>query len=114
MFESLSDRLDGALKVLKGDNKLTEINIAQSIREIRRALVAADVNYKTAKEFTDNVKEKALGSANVLSSVKPGELMVKIVQDELTQLMGGQHEGININIHFNFPCAEGKCLQFHD
>ena len=96
MFESLSDRLDGALKVLKGDNKLTEINIAQSIREIRRALVAADVNYKTAKEFTDNVKEKALGSANVLSSVKPGELMVKIVQDELTQLMGGQHEGINI------------------
>ena len=96
MFESLSDRLEGAFKVLKGDSKLTEINIAQSVKEIRRALVAADVNYKIAKEFTDNVKDKALGTENVLKAVKPGELMVKIVMDELTSLMGGQAAGINI------------------
>lgn len=97
MFESLSDRLDGAFKVLKGDNKLTEINIAESIKEIRRALVAADVNYKIAKTFTEKVKEKALGTQNVLQSVKPGELMVKIVKDELTELMGGEVEGIDLN-----------------
>ncbi len=96
MFESLSDRLDGAFKLLTGENKLTEINIAQSIKEIRRALVAADVNYKIAKEFTDKVKEQALGQQNVLKSVKPGELMVKIVMDELVQLMGGQAAGINL------------------
>ena len=96
MFESLSDRLEGAFKVLKGDSKLTEINIAQSIKEIRRALVAADVNYKIAKEFTDKVKDKAMGTENVLKAVKPGELMVKIVMDELTELMGGQAAGINI------------------
>ncbi|MCB0618372.1 MAG: signal recognition particle protein [Saprospiraceae bacterium] len=96
MFESLSDRLEGAFKTLKGEHKLTELNIAQSVKEIRRALVAADVNYKIAKEFTDNVKDKALGTDNVLKSVKPGELMVKIVQDELTELMGGTSVGINI------------------
>ena len=96
MFESLSDRLEGALKSIKGEAKLTEINIAQSIKEIRRALVAADVNYKIAKEFTDNVKDKALGTDNVLKAVKPGELMVKIVMDELIQLMGGQSAGINV------------------
>jgi len=96
MFESLSDRLEGAFQVLQGNNKLTDINIAQSVREIRRALVAADVNYKIAKEFTDKVKDEALGTQNVLNAVKPGQLMVKIVQDELTKLMGGQHEGINI------------------
>jgi signal recognition particle subunit SRP54 len=96
MFESLSDRLDNALKVLRGDSKLTELNIAESIKEIRRALVAADVNYKIAKEFTDKVKDKALGSENVLKSVRPGELMVKIVNDELIELMGGQSAGINI------------------
>lgn len=90
MFESLSDRLEGAFKTLKGESKLTELNIAQSIKEIRRALVAADVNYKIAKEFTDKVKEKALGQQNLLKSVKPGELMVKIVQDELIELMGGE------------------------
>jgi signal recognition particle subunit SRP54 len=95
MFESLSDRLEGAFKVLQGNNKLTDINIAQSIREIRRALVAADVNYKIAKEFTDTIKDEALGTQNVLNAVKPGQLMVKIVQDELTKLMGGQQEGIN-------------------
>jgi signal recognition particle subunit SRP54 len=97
MFNSLSDRLDSAFKVLSGTNKLTEINVAQSIKEIRRALVDADVNYKIAKEFTDKVKDKALGTENVLKSVAPGQLMVKIVQDELTELMGGQAEGINLN-----------------
>ena len=96
MFESLSDRLEGALRTLKGENKLTELNIAESVKEIRRALVAADVNYKIAKEFTDKVKDKALGSENVLSSVRPGELMVKIVSDELIDLMGGQSAGINL------------------
>lgn len=96
MFESLNDRLESAFKNLAGEGKLTEINIAQSIKEIRRALVAADVNYKIAKEFTDKVKDKALGTENVLNAVKPGELMVKIVQDELTDLMGGQQVGINI------------------
>ena len=96
MFESIQERLDGAFKVLKGQNKLTELNVAQSIKEIRRALVEADVNYKIAKEFTDNVKDKAMGSDNVLKSVKPGELMVKIVMDEMVQLMGGQSIGINL------------------
>jgi signal recognition particle subunit SRP54 len=96
MFESLSEKLDFAFKSLKGEGKITELNIANSIKEVRRALVAADVNYKIAKEFTDKVKDKALGTENVLSSVKPGELMIKIVQDEMTLLMGGQSEGINI------------------
>ncbi len=96
MFDNLSERLEGAFKTLRGENRLTEINIAQSIKEIRRALVDADVNYKIAKEFTDKVKDKALGSENVLKSVKPGELMIKIVQDELIELMGGEHEEINI------------------
>lgn len=96
MFESLQERLDGAFKTLTGDGKITELNVATSIKEIRRALVAADVNYKIAKEFTDSVKEKALGSQNVLKSVKPGELMVKIVNDELVELMGGQSVGINV------------------
>ena len=95
MFDSLSTRLEGAFKSLTGDAKLTEINVATSLKEIRRALVAADVNYKIAKEFTENVKQKALGTQNVLQAVKPGQLMVKIVQDELTELMGGQVAGIN-------------------
>jgi signal recognition particle subunit SRP54 len=95
MFESLSEKLEGAFKSLKGDGKLTEINIATSIKEIRRALVDADVNYSIAKEFTDKVKEKAMGTENVLQSVKPGELMVKIVMDEMVSLMGGQAAGIN-------------------
>lgn len=96
MFDTLSEKLEGAFKSLSGDAKLTEINIAQSVKEIRRALVAADVNYKIAKEFTDTVKDRALGQDNVLSAVKPGQLMVKIVQDEMVELMGGQAEGINI------------------
>jgi len=96
MFQSLTDSLDNAFKTLKGDTKLTELNIAEAIKEIRRSLVAADVNYKIAKEFTDKIKDKALGTKNVLSSVKPGELMIKIVQDEMIDLMGGQAAGINI------------------
>jgi signal recognition particle subunit SRP54 len=96
MFNNLTDKLEFALKGLKGEARLTEINIAESVKEIRRALVAADVNYKIAKEFTDRIKEKALGTENVLKAVKPGELMVKIVQDELIELMGGQAAGINI------------------
>ncbi len=96
MFDNLSDRLEGAFKSLTGDNKITEINVATSLKEIRRALVAADVNYKIAKEFTDKVKAKALGTENVLKAVKPGQLMVKIVQDELTDLMGGQSVGVNV------------------
>ncbi len=96
MFDNLSERLEGAFKSFRGEHKLTELNIAQSIKEIRRALVAADVNYKIAKEFTDNVKDKALGTENILSSVKPGQLMVKIVQDELTALMGGEAAEFNL------------------
>lgn len=97
MFESLSDRLESALKTLRGDTKLTELNIAESIKEVRRALVGADVNYKIAKDFTDKIKDKALGSENILKSVSPGQLMVKIVQDELIELMGGQAAGLNLN-----------------
>jgi signal recognition particle subunit SRP54 len=96
MFDTLSDKLESAFKNLKGDGKLTELNIAQSIKEVRRALVAADVNYKIAKEFTDKVKDEALGTRNVLGAVKPGELMVKIVLDEMIELMGGQAAGINV------------------
>jgi len=96
MFDSLSSKMDSAFKVLKGHNKITEINIAESIKEIRRALVGADVNYKIAKEFTDKVKNKAIGTENVLKSVNPGQLMTKIVMDELVELMGGQAAGINI------------------
>ncbi len=95
MFENLSDRLEGAFKSLKGQGKISEINIATTVKEIRRALVEADVNYKIAKEFTDTVKDKALGQ-EVLTSVSPGQLMVKIVQDELTALMGGAQVDINI------------------
>jgi len=96
MFESLSERLEGAFKVLSGNNKITELNVAESIKEVRRALVGADVNYKIAKEFTDRVKDKAMGTENVLKNVNPGQLMVKIVMDELTELMGGQSVGINV------------------
>ncbi len=97
MFTSLSDRLDSAFKVLSGNNKLTELNIATAIKDIRRALVEADVNYKIAKEFTDRIKDRALGTENVLKNVNPGQLMVKIVNDELTELMGGQISGINLS-----------------
>ena len=95
MFQNLSERLEGAFKTLKGQGQISDINIAATVKEIRRALVDADVNYKIAKEFTDNVKEKALGS-NVLTAVSPGQQMVKIVQDELTELMGSEASEIDI------------------
>jgi signal recognition particle subunit SRP54 len=96
MFDNLSDKLDKALHVLKGHGQITEINVAETTKEIRRALLDADVNFKIAKEFTNRVKEKALGQ-NVLTTLQPGQLMVKIVKDELTQLMGGESEGINLS-----------------
>ncbi|TAN15207.1 MAG: signal recognition particle protein [Chitinophagaceae bacterium] len=95
MFDSLSDRLDSAFKQLRGHAKITELNIATTVKEIRRALVDADVNYKIAKEFTDTIREKALGE-RVLTSVSPGQLMVKIVKDELVQLMGGTESGLDL------------------
>ena len=95
MFENLSDKLDRAFKVLKGQGQITEINVAETLKEVRKALLDADVNFKVAKTFTDNVKEKALG-ANVLTSLQPSQLMVKIVHDELTQLMGGKEVEVNL------------------
>lgn len=95
MFENLSDRLERSFKILKGQGKITEINVAETLKEVRRALLDADVNYKTAKEFTETVKQKALGQ-DVLNAVKPEQLMVKIVHDELALLMGGTAEDINI------------------
>lgn len=95
MFDNLSERLERSFKILKGQGTITEINVAETLKEVRRALLDADVNYKIAKSFTDSVKEKALG-AKILTSVKPGQMMVKIVHDELAVLMGGQNEEINI------------------
>lgn len=89
MFENLSDRLERSFKILKGEGKITEINVAETLKDVRRALLDADVNYKVAKTFTDTVKQKALGM-NVLNAVKPGQLMVKLVHDELAELMGGE------------------------
>src|ERR1017187_5987683 len=94
MFESLSDNLDSAYKNLKGQGRITELNIAATVKDIRRALVDADVNYKIAKEFTDTIKEKALG-AKVLTAISPGQLMIKIVKDELVELMGGSETELN-------------------
>ncbi|WP_301921743.1 signal recognition particle protein [Ferruginibacter sp.] len=96
MFNSLSEKLESALKNIKGQGRITELNIANTVKEIRRALVDADVNYKIAKEFTDSIKEKALGE-KVLTAVSPGQLMVKIVQDQLTELMGGTESEFNIS-----------------
>ncbi|WP_452228728.1 signal recognition particle protein [Lacinutrix sp. MEBiC02404] len=95
MFNNLSEKLDKALHVLKGHGSITEVNVAETLKEVRRALLDADVNFKIAKDFTNKVKEKALGQ-NVLTSLQPGQLMVKIVKDELTQLMGGDVEGLNL------------------
>ena len=96
MFDNLSERLERSFKILKGEGKITEINVAETLKDVRKALLDADVNYKVAKNFTDTVKEKALGQ-NVLTAVKPSQLMVKIVHDELTQLMGGETAEINID-----------------
>ena len=95
MFESLSDRLERSFKILKGEGKITEINVAETLKDVRKALLDADVNYKVAKTFTDTVKQKALGQ-NVLTSVKPSQLMVKIVHDELANLMGGETAELNL------------------
>ena len=95
MFDSLSSKLDKAFQVLKGHGKITEINVAETLKEVRRALLDADVNFKIAKEFTNKVKEKALGQ-DVLTTLNPGQLMVKIVKDELTQLMGSEAVGVNL------------------
>lgn len=95
MFENLSERLERSFKILKGEGRITEINVAETLKDVRRALLDADVNYKVAKTFTDSVKQKALGQ-NVLTSVKPGQLMVKIVHDELALLMGGQAQELKL------------------
>ena len=95
MFEKLTDRLERSFKILKGQGRITEINVAESLKEIRRALIDADVNYKVAKQFTDDVKQKALGQ-NVLTAVSPGQMMTKIVRDELAQLMGGEATSIKL------------------
>lgn len=95
MFENLSDRLERSFKLLKGEGKITEINVAETLKDVRRALLDADVNYKVAKTFTDKVKDKALGM-DVLTSVKPGQLMVKLVHDELAELMGGETVGLKL------------------
>ena len=96
MFENLSDRLERSFKILKGEGKITEINVAETLKDVRRALLDADVNYKVAKTFTDTVKKKALGM-NVLTAVKPSQLMVRIVHDELAELMGGEAAELNLN-----------------
>ncbi len=98
MFENLSEKLERSFKILKGEGKITEINVAETLKEIRRALIDADVNYKVAKTFTDEVKQKALGQ-NVLTAVKPGQMMTKIVRDELALLMGGTATDINLSGH---------------
>ncbi len=95
MFENLSERLERSFKILKGEGKITEINVAETLKDVRKALIEADVNYKVAKTFTDTVKQKALGQ-DVLTAVKPGQLMVKIVHDELAALMGGQATDLNL------------------
>ncbi|QKG80073.1 signal recognition particle protein [Tenuifilum thalassicum] len=96
MFENLTDRLERSFKILKGEGKITEINVAETVKDIRKALIEADVNYKVAKSFTDDIKRKALGM-NVLTAVKPGQLMVKLVHDELAALMGGKAEDIDLS-----------------
>lgn len=96
MFENLSERLERSFKILKGEGKITEINVAETLKDVRRALLEADVNFKVAKQFTDEVKAKALGQ-NVINAIKPGELMVKIVHDELARLMGGETAKINLS-----------------
>ena len=98
MFENLSERLERSLKILKGEGRITEVNVAETLKDVRKALLDADVNYKVAKTFTDTVKNKAIGQ-NVLTSIHPSQLMVKIVHDELTTLMGGETAEINYEGH---------------
>jgi signal recognition particle subunit SRP54 len=101
MFDNLQERLERSFKLLKGQGKITEINVAETLKDVRRALLDADVNFKIAKDFTNEVKEKAMG-ANVLTAVKPNELMIKIVHDELAALMGGEKTDIAIKGN---PCV---------
>ncbi len=96
MFDNLSSKLEKAFKTLKGQGSISEINVAETVKDIRRALIDADVNYKIAKDFTNRVKDEALGQ-NVLTSVSPGQLMTKIVSDELTDLLGGKTEEVNLS-----------------
>jgi signal recognition particle subunit SRP54 len=96
MFDNLSDKLDKAFHILKGHGKITEINVAETLKEVRRALLDADVNFKIAKDFTTRVKDKAIGQ-NVLTTLQPGQLLVKLVKDELTELMGGEVSGVNLS-----------------
>ena len=98
MFENLSDRLERSFKILKGEGQITEINVAETLKDVRRALLDADVNYKVAKTFADNVKKKAMGM-NVLTAVKPGQLMIKLVHDELAELMGGDTSELKLDGH---------------
>ena len=95
MFESLSERLERSFKILKGEGKITEVNVADALKDVRKALIAADVNYKVAKTFIDSVKQKAMGM-NVLTAVRPKEMMIKVVHDELAILMGGEAQPINL------------------
>ena len=95
MFENLSDKLEKAFKTLKGKGSISEINVAQTMKEIRKALIKADVDYKTAKSFTENVRQKALGQ-QVLNAVEPGQLLTKIMKDELAELMGSTHSEIDV------------------
>ena len=106
MFENLSNKLDRAFKVLKGQGSITEVNVASTIKEIRRALIEADVSYKVAKEITSNIKEKAMGQ-NVLISVSPGQLLTKIVSNELAILMGGNSADINYTGNPNIILLSG-------
>ncbi|OFX80543.1 MAG: signal recognition particle protein [Bacteroidetes bacterium GWE2_29_8] len=106
MFENLSDKLDRAFKILKGQGKITEINVAETLKEVRKALLDADVNFKIAKTFTENVKQKAIGE-NVLNAISPGQLMIKLVHDELVELMGGEQTEINIKNEFSTILVAG-------
>ena len=98
MFENLSERLERSFKILKGEGQITEINVAETLKDVRKALIEADVNYRTAKDFIDTVKQKAMGQ-NVLTALKPSQLMVKIVHDELAALMGGEAIDLNLKGH---------------
>ena len=116
MFENLSTKITSAMRTLKGNGRITDVNVAATVKEIRRALMDADVNYKVAKEITDRIKEQALGQ-KILISVEPGQLLVKIVHEELTQLMGGIKQDINLKklnvIKFKMIELSFKFKQLH-
>src|SRR6201998_582873 len=106
MFDSLSEKLDRAFKVLKGQGRITEINVAETLKEVRKALLDADVNYKVAKQFTDTVKEKALGQ-HVLTAISPSQLLIKITHDELSRLMGGETAEIKLESNHTIIMMSG-------